>query len=183
MRLKVLLLLVVISAQIMSDDVFSQNTINTKDTVTASLKINSDLDTVYRSFNNTNMRILPPKGFVPFSNGRVSGFVNTGTAASIVGAQYPETPYVGFYDAMAQKAFNKAGNAELTGERSAHTYSGRPAKFYFYTLRSEGVKVRRILFFTGDEYQMVFLQANYPASFDALIRQIIMESFLTVEYE
>lgn len=183
MRFKFILLFVIILAHVSENKLFAQNPVNMEDTVQAALFRHTDLDTTYRYFKNTDIKILPPKHFVEFSSGETSGFVNTGTAASIVAAEYKDTPYVGYYDALAEEAFSQVKNAVFTGERSTETYSGRPAKFYFYKFTSKGVKVHRIIFFTGDETQMVFLQANYPATFDALIRDVIMESFLTVEYE
>jgi hypothetical protein len=183
MRFKFLFLLGIILSQLPENKLFAQDPINMNDTVQASVFRHTDLDTTYRYFKNTDIKILPPKHFVEFRSGETSGFVNTGTAASIVAAEYKDTPYVGYYDALAEEAFSQVKNAVYTGERSTETYSGRPAKFYFYEFTSKGVKAKRIIFFTGDESQMVFLQANYPAAFDALIKDVIIESFLTVEYE
>lgn len=161
----------------------AQNNVIISDTVQAEQYRKTDLETEYKQFKNTNIRIRPPLHFQEFSSEEVSGFMNPGTAASIVAFEYPETPYIGFYDTIASKAFGQVDNAKLIGTEEARTIGGSPAKFYFYSFKVDDVEAIRIMFITGNETQMVFLQANYPLAFDALIRQVIVQSFLTVQYK
>ncbi len=143
---------------------------------------NSDIDSVYREFKNTTVKIRPPKYFVEFSNDQLSGFMNTGTAGSIVGFENNELAYAGYYEKIAQDAFSKVDSAKFLGSEKVITQKGDPAQFFFYTFVVDKVDVIRIMFVTGDNTQMILLQANYPMAFDALLRPAIIKSFLTVDY-
>lgn len=161
----------------------SQNNLVITDTVQAEQYRITDLKSEFKTFKNTNIRIKPPLYFEEFSSDEVSGFMNPGSAASIVAFEYPETPFIGFYDEVASEAFGQADNAEFLGSEEARTVEGSPAKFYFYGFSVDDVEIIRIMFLTGDKNQMVFLQANYPLAFDPIIRQVIVQSFLTVQYK
>ncbi len=169
-------------AQLLSLGVYAQNPINVIDTTQMERYQKSDLDTVYRSFKNTTIKILPPKYFLEFSNEQVSGFMNTGTAASIVGFENNDLAYAGYYEKIAKETFSKVDSAKFIGEEKMKTLRGDPAQFFFYSFTVNKVDVIRIMFMTGDDKQMILLQANYPLAFDALLRPAIIQSFLTVEY-
>ena len=152
------------------------------DTTQMEMYQKQDLDSVYRSFKNTTIKIRTPRYFLEFSNDQVSGFMNTGTAASIVGFENNDLAYAGYYELMAEEAFSKVDSAKYLGVEKVKTLSGKPAQFFFYTFTVDNVDVIRIMFVTGDEKQMILLQANYPLVFDPLLRQVIVQSFLTVEF-
>ncbi len=161
----------------------SQSNLVITDTVQADQYRITDLQSDYQAFKNTNIKIKPPLHFEVFSSDEVSGFMNPGTASSIVAFEYPETPYIGFYDEIAEEAFSQVDHAEFLGSEEARTVDGYPAIFYFYGFSVDDVEVVRVMFLSGDENQMVFLQANYPLAFDAIIRQVVVQSFLTVQYK
>lgn len=163
---------------------FSQNTTDTVvvDTTNASMYRDMDLSREYQGFKNTNITIRPPKHFIEFSSDEMSGFLNTGTAASIVGFEYLDVPYLGYYEKYADSAFNSADNAKLLGVEETKTQAGYKAKFYFYNFVVDEVDIIRIMFVTGDEKQMIFLEVNYPAGFDMLLRPVIVQSLLSVEF-
>lgn len=162
---------------------FSQNQVVIIDTTQTEMYQKADLDSVYRKFENTSIKIKTPKHFLEFSNDEVSGFMNTGTAASIVGFENEEVPYIGYYEDYAEEAFSQVDYAELIGSKTVKTNSNLSAQFFFYSFVVDKVDVIRIIFVTGDEKQMIMLQANYPQAFDALLRQVVIQSFLTVEFK
>lgn len=173
---------VFIAVQLFSLSAFAQSPFVVVDTTQVERYQKTDLDTVYRSFKNTTIKILPPKYFIEFSNEEVSGLMNTGTAASIVGFENNDLAYAGYYEKIAQDAFSKVDSAKFLGVEKMKTLRGDPAQFFFYTFVVNKVDVIRVMFVTGDEKQMILLQANYPMAFDALLRPAIIQSFLTVQY-
>ncbi len=177
--------LLLISAQFLAVLVFSQNiqdSVVIVDTTDASMYRDMDLSREYQTFKNTNISIRPPKHFIEFSSDEVSGFVNTGTAASIVGFENKEIPYLGFYENYADSAFSSIEHASFLGSEELKTQAGYEAKLYFYAFVVDEIDVVRIMFITGDEKQMIFLEANYPAGFDMLLRPVIVQSLLSVEF-
>jgi hypothetical protein len=152
------------------------------DTTQMEMYQKQDLDSVYRSFKNTTIKIRTPRYFLEFSNDQVSGFMNTGTAASIVGFENNDLAYAGYYELIAEQSFSQVDSAKYLGVEKVKTLSGKPAQFFFYSFVVDKVDVIRIMFVTGDDKQMILLQANYPLVFDALLRQVILQSFLTVEF-
>ncbi|MDD2634085.1 MAG: hypothetical protein PHW82_01140 [Bacteroidales bacterium] len=176
---------ILIIAQCFCVIAFSQNvqdSVVIVDTTDASVYRDMDLSKEYQGFKNTNITIRPPKHFMEFSSDEVSGFLNTGTAASIVGFEYKDVPYIGFYENVADSAFSAVDNAKFLGFEETKTLAGYQAKFYFYGFVVDKVDIIRIMFVTGDEKQMIFLQANYPAGFDMLLRPVIVQSLLSVEF-
>jgi hypothetical protein len=161
---------------------FSQNNVSLVDTVNAKLYIAKDLDTTYRTFKNTEIRFLPPKHFVEFSSEERSGYMHTGTAANIVAAEYQQTPYLITSDTLKQHHLDNQ-DAQLFGQQMVKTHSGYPGKLYFARFYVDGISIIRIMFFTGDYNRTVFIQANYPEVFDPLIRQVLIQSLLSVEFK
>ncbi len=162
--------------------VYSQNAVSSIDTIQSINPLSTDLDSTYRTFKNTNIKIRTPKYFVEFESDELSGFMNTGTAASIVAFEYDSVPYVGYYDQFAEQALNRSNTATLLGSKDVKTKTGQPAKFFIYSFVVNDTEIRRIYFFTGNNEKMIFLEANYPAMFDAIIREVILKSFLTVKF-
>lgn len=182
MLLKKINLYSFILAQLFSLGAFAQAQVTMIDTTQMERYQKSDLDTVYRSFKNTSIKILPPKYFIEFSNDQLSGLMNTGTAASIVGFENHDLAYVGYYEKIAKDAFSQVDSAQFLGVEKMKTLRGDPAQFFFYSFVVNKIDIIRIMFVTGDYKQMILLQANYPKAFDALLRPAIIQSFLTVEY-
>ena len=169
-------------ASIFQPHVFSQSLPTFVDEEQAELYIVRDLEKEHKSFLNTSIKIRPPKHFVEFASEEVSGFMHTGTAANIVGFQYPGTPYAGNYEEFLKSLKEVDQGVTFLGYEKVKTHSGYDGTLCFYTFKVENIDVIRIIFFTGDYNQMVYLQANYPAAFDLLIRQVIIQSLLSVEF-
>lgn len=179
---KILVNLIFLSFCFVPPLVSAQQNISFVDSAQATMHIQKDLDTVYRAFLNTSISILPPKYFVEFSSDKVSGFMHTGTAANIVAFEYNQTPYLVTADTLKQEHLI-GQNVTLIGEETVKTNQGFPGKLYFAQFKVDNIDIIRIMFFTGDYNKTVFLQANYPLMFDPLIRQVIIQSFLSVQFK
>ncbi len=173
-----------VALQLLSYFSFSQSLQDTVRIDSSNMSMYKDLDLMpdYQSFKNTNVSIRPPKHFIEFSSDEVSGFMNTGTAANIVGFEYDEVPYLGYYENVADSVFSSVDNAKFIDFEKGVTEGGYDAQYFFYTFVLDGVDIVRIMFVTGDDKRMIFMQANYPAGFDALIRPVIVQSLLSVKF-
>lgn len=184
MKFKVLIALTVLWVFSLGEDLKAQADYAETDSLQSQKYRDADLEADYTSFKHTDIKIRPPKHFEPFESKDASGLLNSGTGTSIVAFEYKDTPYVGYYDVLAPKAFRQVKDAVYKGEEDVKTLSGHPAKFFYYNFFTDkGMEVNRIIFFTGDTKQMVFLQANYPAMFDPFLKQVLIQSFLTVKFK
>jgi hypothetical protein len=141
-----------------------------------------DINSEYRTIPSTKISLRTPKHFDEFTSESFGGFMHKGTAASIIGFEYPESPYVIQNDTLTQDSFTAQG-VTLVGEEASKTYEGLACKFYFVKFQVDNVDIIRVMFFTGTYYKTVHLQANYPLAFDHLLRRVIMESFRTVKFD
>jgi hypothetical protein len=141
-----------------------------------------DIKSEYGVIPLTAISLRVPKHFEEFTSESFGGFMHKGSAASIVGFEYPDSPYLVESDTLTQKSFAGQG-VNLLGTEVSKTHEGLPCKFYFLKFQVDNVDVIRVMFFTGTYYKTVHLQANYPLSFDSLLRKVIMESFRTVKID
>ncbi len=162
--------------------VFSQTDESFVDKEQAELYIVRDLENDHREFLNTNIKIRPPKHFMEFSSDELSGFMHTGTAANIVGFEYPGRPYIDNYEGFMESLKEVDETTTFLGAEKVKTHQGREGTLCFYTFQVDKVDIIRVILYTGDYNTMIFLQANYPAAFDFLIRQVIIQSLLSVEF-
>ncbi|PLX07274.1 MAG: hypothetical protein C0596_11715 [Marinilabiliales bacterium] len=173
-----------IAFQLFSIMTFSQSLQDTVriDTTDMSMYRELDLMPEYQYFKNTNVSIRPPKYFIEFSSNEASGFLSTGTAANIVGFEYDQVPYLGYYENIADSAFSVVDNARFITSEKGVTQEGYKAQYFFYSFVIDDVDIIRIMFVTGDDKRMIYMQANYPAGFDALLRPVIVQSLLSVKF-
>ncbi|HBG70892.1 MAG: hypothetical protein A2W93_08810 [Bacteroidetes bacterium GWF2_43_63] len=158
--------------------VFSQNY---NDSLTSKLYIEKDLDTVYSEIINTGARLRLPLYFTPFSQGEYHGYMHTGTATTIIGQKMDSTAFISVTANLNKDVFLKQG-AELIEELDLETLEGRPAKMYLIKFMADKTPVHRLMLFTGDLNSSLMLTANYPEIFSTLLKDVILTSFLTVQY-
>ena len=152
------------------------------DSLSQSDYVSKDLEKEFSGFKNTSVKLRLPKHYKEFSNETLSGYMHTGTASSIVADEMNETPYALTTDKITQDNIEGSG-ALLVSQEESKTYSGSPAKIYYMEFKVKDVDMIRIMFFTGSYDKTVLLQANYPKSFDKLLRNVIKESFRTVKFD
>jgi len=174
---------ITISFLFMSAFVFGQDNLQFIDSARSDIYFEQDLDSVAKGFINTSIRLRLPKGFTEFRSDEISGYMNTATASSIIAMEYDSLPYVGYYERYTDSAFINVSNAIYVGSQMHKTKGGKNGKFYFFTFYVNDTEINRILYFAGDTHKTIYLQANYPAVFDTMLRQAIIHSFLTAEYK
>lgn len=144
--------------------------------------IKKDLDTIYSELVNTGAKLKLPLYFEPFVQGEYYGYMHAGTATTIMGQMMDSTAFLAVTTNLNKDVFAKQG-AELIEEMELKTLEGRPAKMYIIRFMAEKVPVNRMMFFTGDMQNTLLLTANYPELFASLLRDVILTSFMTVQYK
>jgi hypothetical protein len=154
---------------------------NYSDTLKSKLYIEKDLDTAYSEFMNTGARLRLPMYFEPFEQGKHFGFLHKGTATTIIGQLMDSTAFVTVTANLNKEVILKQG-AELIEELDLKTLEGRPAKMFLIQFMADKTLIHRIMFFTGDINSTLLLTANYPAIFSDLLKDVLLSSFITVQY-
>ena len=154
---------------------------NYTDSLKSKLYIEKDLDTLYSEIVNTGAKLRLPMYFAPFSQDKHHGYVHVGTATTIIGQKMDSTAFLSVTTNLNQEVFLKQG-AELIEELDMKTLEGRPAKMYLLRFTADKTKINRIMFFTGDLNSTLLLTANYPELFSELLKDVILSSFITVQY-
>lgn len=144
--------------------------------------IKKDLDSVYSELINTGAKLKLPLYFEPFVQGEYYGYMHGGTATTIMGQMMDSTAFLAVTANLNKEVFSKQG-AELIEELDLKTIEGRPAKMYVIRFMAEKVPINRMMFFTGDMQNTLLLTANYPELFASLLRDVILTSFMTVQYK
>lgn len=154
---------------------------NYTDSLKSKLYIEKDLDTAYSEIVNTGAKLRLPLYFTPFSQEDHYGYVHIGTASTILGQKMDSTAFFSVTTNLNKEVFLKQG-AELIEELDMKTLEGRPAKMYLLRFTADKTKINRIMFFTGDLNSTLLLTANYPELFSELLKDVILSSFITVQY-
>lgn len=154
---------------------------NYTDSLKSKLYIEKDLDTAYSEIVNTGARLKLPLYFVPFSQDDHYGFMHKGTASTIIGQKMDSMAFISVTANLNKEVFLKQG-AELLEELELETLEGRPAKMFIIRFTADKMPVHRIMFFTGDLNSTLLLTANYPEMFSGLLKEVILSSFITVQY-
>ncbi|MPM12343.1 hypothetical protein SDC9_58696 [bioreactor metagenome] len=154
---------------------------NYTDSLKSKLYIEKDLDTVYSEIVNTGAKLRLPLYFTAFSQDDHYGYVHIGTATTIIGQKMDSTAFLSVTANLNKEVFLRQG-AELLEELDLKTLEGRPAKMYILRFTADKTAINRIMFFTGDLNSTLLLTANYPELFSELLKDVILSSFITVQY-
>lgn len=152
------------------------------DSLRPNLYIEKDLDTVFTDIVNTGAKLKLPLYFEPFTQGQFYGFMHQGTASTIMGQRIDSTAFLTVTANLNREVFLKQG-AELIEELDMETLEGRPAKMFIIRFMAGKTPINRMMFFTGDLQSTVLLTANYPELFATLLRDVVLSSFMTVQYK
>lgn len=158
--------------------VFAQNY---TDTLKSKLYIEKDLNAEYSEIMNTGAKLRLPLYFEPFNQENHYGYIHKGTASTIIGQKMDSTAFISVTANLNKDVFLKQG-AELVEELELQTLEGRPAKMYIIRFMADKTPVNRIMFFTGDHQSTLLLTANYPEIFAEILKDVILSSFITVQY-
>lgn len=151
------------------------------DSIGIAVDIKKDLNDTLTALPNTKAKIRLPRYFESFTNGKVTGFLHKGTSTSIIAYEYPGTAFTALTNSISDTMFSKQGavlleTLQLTGMK------GTPATAYIIRFQTKTAPVIRIMYFTGDYQTTYYLMANIPEVVSKLIRNVVLESFKTLEY-
>lgn len=158
------------------------NAQNTSDSLDFNTYISKDLDTVYSEFVNTGASIRLPMFFELFIQEKYTGYIHKGTATTIIAQKIDSTSFLSVTTNLTQEVFLKQG-AELLYELETQTEEGRQAKVFILRFTANDVPINRIMFFTGDHQTTLLLTANYPELFAGLLKNVLLASFMTVQFK
>ena len=153
----------------------------TYDSIGIPVDVRKDLCDTLTLLPGTHAKIRLPHYFEPFAYEKFAGFIHKGTSTSILANEYPGTVFTTITSQITQSTFTKQG-AELLEEFDLKQTDGRPAKVYIMRFKTKTAPVIRIMCFTGDYQTTYNLIANIPEVVSNLIRNVILESFRTLEY-
>jgi hypothetical protein len=151
------------------------------DSVGIVVDLAKDLNDTLTAIPNTNAKIRLPRYFDSFSNGKVTGFLHKGTSTSIIVYEYPGTPFTALTNSITDSVFIKQG-AVLLETLQLKARNETPAIAYVIRFQTKTAPVIRIMYFTGNYQTTYYLIANIPEVVSTLIRNVILESFKTLEY-
>lgn len=134
-------------------------------------------DSVYH-VPNTNVRMQPPKEFKPF--GPAHGFIHLGSASTIQVNEIEGTPWPVIVNGMTQEHFDSQEVELISGEEIDS--EGKHGMMYLISYVVKETEFERIMYFTGDYNNTIWINANYPAIMRPLIYNAMRQSVLTAEF-
>ncbi len=143
--------------------------------------------TTYINVPNSSIKIIPPAYFKPFSKDGKFGFMHEGASSTISFQVIPGTPYLMIVQGMNDEFFNKQ-NVKLISSEDVKTKSGKDGKMYIVSFKvksrdgKQEYDYERIMFFTGDLSQTVWINANYPVVVKKILYDVLKASLLTVQF-
>ncbi|MBI4646625.1 MAG: hypothetical protein HY738_08565 [Bacteroidia bacterium] len=128
----------------------------------------------------TKVRMIPPKYFLP--NEQIKGFIHQKSASTIQVNEIEGTAYPLIVDGMTDVHF-ASQNVELVSKEEINTDDGKHGMLYVVSFTVKEVKFERIMYFTGDYNNTIWVNANYPVLLKPLIYNTLRQSLLTVEFD
>jgi len=160
---------------------FGQTQPHYLDSVAVHVNIDKDLTDSLTTLPNTHAKLKLPKFFEPFKMDKHEGFIHRGTSTTILGFEYPGTPFTALTKSLSDSTFSSQG-AELLQIMQFKLSDGREATAYILRFKTSTADVIRIMYFTGDYQTTYYLIANIPEVVVKLISSVILSSFQTLEY-
>lgn len=135
---------------------------------------------------NTQIFITPPAHFKFVE--KLNGFIHVGSSASITVTSVEGTSFLQVTDGLTPDYF-KTQNAMLVATEDVKTANGMDGKLYtlsFTTTSTDTSKkvlqFERMMLFTGDYHNTIWLNASYPAVLKKLLYPVLKESLLSVGF-
>ncbi|MHC1705925.1 MAG: hypothetical protein AB9842_00245 [Bacteroidales bacterium] len=145
------------------------------------VNIARDLNDTLSQLPGINAQMRLPRYFVPFEYGQNVGFIHPATSTTLFVREYPGTAFLAYTSTITEELFTSQG-AQLLEQFDARQSDGGLAKVYimrFSTNEGDGI---RIIYFTGNMQTMYYILANTPEVVSTMVRNVLLESFKTLEY-
>jgi hypothetical protein len=151
------------------------------DSTGIAVDIAKDLSETPVELPGTRAKMRLPKYFEAFAFENKSGFLHEGTSSSILSYEYPGVAFTSITNQMSDSTFLQQG-AELLEVLDIKQADGKIGKAYIVRFETPTAPVIRIIYFTGDYQTTFYLIANIPEVVSKLLRNVILESFKTIEF-
>jgi hypothetical protein len=141
----------------------------------------------WQNVPGTNIKIIPPAYFKPFFKDGKFGFMHQGAAASISIQEIKGTAYVMVVKALTKEYIESQGMKYIAQE-DIKTRQGKDATLIavgFKIKSTDGkqdVEYERLMLFTGDYENTVWVQGNYPVVAKKVLYLVMRESLLSVTF-
>ncbi len=109
------------------------------------------------------------------------GFMHANSSSSILVQEIPDAVYLNILPGLTPEHFQNEG-ATLIEKGELYLNSGKSGNFFIVSFIIKEIEFRRIMFFTGDLKDTIWINANYPASAEILLKEILLKSMKTVSF-
>lgn len=137
-------------------------------------------DTVYVDAPKTNIQIIPPAHFVLME--QAGGFLHVGTSSSIQVQEITGTSYLMITPGLTKDYF-LAQKVTLLSEEDVVNISGQKGKIYTVSFFVDNVEFERLMYFTGDYNNTIWINANYPVAVKEMLNAVLKTSLLTAKFK
>ena len=176
---KLLKILIVISVLLVPKISCSQSNNDSINTVLLDSLEYGLSDSLY-SFNNSNIKIIPPRYFVTLPND-VMGFIHNSSASSIQISEIKNTAYFMVTKGLDSVYFENQ-KLKLVSKNDVVTNDGKKGTYFLIKFKVQEIEFERIMFFTGDYNRTIWINANYPALGHDTLFNVLLSSILTVKF-
>ena len=133
----------------------------------------------YVDVPKTNVRFIPPAHFIYMEQN--GGYMHVGTSSSVQVLEIKGTAYTMITPGMTKDYFMSQG-VNLIGSEDVVTKSGQKGKIFTVSFFVENVEFERLMFFTGDYNNTIWINANYPVAVKEMLNTVLKESLLTAQF-
>lgn len=152
---------------------FSQTNLNT-----------SALQTNYKpgefvQVSGTNISLVPPEHFLVSEN--IPGLIHLGSSTTVQVQEVVGTSYIMIDQAMTPEHF-ESQNVTLISKENVKMQNGTSGVMYLVEFTVKGYDYERLMLFTGDYNNTIWINANYPKSAKSLLYDVLIDCLLTAQY-
>ncbi len=128
---------------------------------------------------NTQVWMSPPEGFVE-AEGFI-GFLHRNSGVAIQVTEIDSIPFTYVTGGLTESYFKDQGVRLITQEKFK-TNEGKHAEMFVVAFQMKEIEFHRIMFFTGDLNQSIWINVTYQEKIEKLIMGDIKESLKTVQF-
>ena len=134
----------------------------------------------YVDVPKTSVRFMPPAHFIYMEQN--AGYLHIGTSSSIQVLEITGTAYTMITPGLTKDYFKSQG-VELKSQEDVITKSGQKGVIYTVSFFVDNVEFERLMFFTGNYHNTIWINANYPVAVKEMLNAVLKESILTAQFK
>lgn len=125
-----------------------------------------------------NIAMIPPEHFIFAKN--IPGYIHPGTSASIQIKEVNGTSWPIIDKVMTPEHFTSQG-VKFLNRQEVELKSGLSGVIYTVEFDAKGVKFERLMLFTGDYNNTIWINANYPIMVKKTVFKPIVNCLMSAE--